>query len=402
MVEPGLFTLRANEDDVADGINSLLNLFEMVGQSLFPRTIMTASYTGAFVIHSLEDMYRAFKEANFQDCRISAYPPTKEDPMVRLVPNVVLLDIDYDDDLVKDNGAEHADSANKIVVEKIINNLKTKYHIENLMVIKTGNGRHILVPFGFTKPFEYIQEMQPITRLLISPYRKMSNNILSESFLSFAKTFLSDNQADKANYPRFSNIFLRVPGTINMKMKYGIAHIIRTEIECIYEQKLLPNFGDLFPNTNLISKFHSHMCTIAGNQKDKIKMYKQYPRRYHNNRTIHWIEVLHTMAVSDCRKRIIRLILAPYTVNIKKLSFQDSIVWIKEWAEICNQARPFERGYNVDQQIEYFIGRAQDSGYLPISKNKIILEREDWKMKGGIYLDEFIDNKMKSRVIAHY
>ncbi len=227
----------------------------------------------------------------------------------------------------------------------------------------------------------------------------MSNNILSESFLSFAKKYLSDDQADGANYPRFSNVFLRVPGTINMKMKYGMAHVIRTEIECEYDKKLLPNFGDLFPNTDLISKFHSHMCTIAGNQKDRIKMYKQYPR-HQGDRSIRWIEVLHTMRVSDCRKRIIRLILAPYAVNIKKMSSQDAFVWIKEWAENCNQARPFERGYNVDQQIEYFISRAQDSGYFPISKNKIILEREDWKMKGGICLDEFIENKMKMKSIT--
>ncbi len=162
MVEPGLFTLRANEDDVADGINSLLNLFEMIDQPLFPRTIMTASYTGAFLTHSLEDMYKAFKEANFQDCRISAYPPTKEDPMVRLTPNIVLLDIDYNDDFVKDNGVEHADSANKIIVDKIIDRLKSNFFIENVTVIKTGNGRHILVPFGFTKPFEYVQEMSQL------------------------------------------------------------------------------------------------------------------------------------------------------------------------------------------------------------------------------------------------
>ena len=112
--------------------------------------------------------------------------------MVRLTPNIVLLDIDYNDDFVKDNGVEHADSANKIIVDKIIDCLKSNFFIENVTVIKTGNGRHILVPFGFTKPFEYVQEMRQLLDCS-SRHRKMSNNILSESFLSFAKKYLSDD-----------------------------------------------------------------------------------------------------------------------------------------------------------------------------------------------------------------
>ena len=66
------FTLRANEDEVIDGINSILNMLENIGQPLFPRRIMTVSYNGAFTIDSLTHMYDAFKRANFQDCRISA------------------------------------------------------------------------------------------------------------------------------------------------------------------------------------------------------------------------------------------------------------------------------------------------------------------------------------------
>jgi Primase X len=399
MAEPGLFTLRANEDDVADGINSLLNLFELIQQPLFPRTIMTASYTGFFVIHSLKDMYKAFMEANFQDCRISAYPPVREE--TRLTPNLILLDIDYNNDLVKNMGLDYADNENKILVDKIIDRLRSKFQLKNLMVMKTGNGRHILVPFLFEKPFEYVQEMRSLIPMLMSPYHKIANNIISENFLPFAKKYLSNDQADKANYPKFSNVFLRVPGTLNMKMKYGMAHIIRTELECEYDQKLLPNFGDLYPGTDLLSKFHSHMCLVAGNQKDKNKLYKLYEHGRRSRRSIPWIETLYTMAVSDCRKRIIRLILAPYAINVKRMPSQDAFIWIKNWAEKCNKVHPFDRGYNVDQQIEYLITRAQDNGYFPISRNKIIVDREDWKMKGGICLDEFIENKMKSRLIAH-
>jgi hypothetical protein len=400
--EPGL-TLRANTDDVVDGINALLNLFTLINQPLFPRNIMTASYSGAFTVNSEREMYNAFRQADYHDCRISAYPPVRDD--ARLTPNLVLLDIDFDESYIKDSdqtfqGFLAADEANKALVSKIIDRLHSKFKLTNLMLIHTGNGRHILVPFIFERPFEYVKEMQPLVNMSMSAYRQTSNNIISENFLSFAKKYLSDDHADKANYPKFSNMFLRVPGTLNWKLKYGMAHTVKIERECQSDkEKTLPNFGDVFWGSDLISKFHSQMCLQAVEEKDRNKQYSRQSGKRSNS--IAWIETLHTMAVTDCRKRIIRLIFAPYTINIKKMLPQDAFTWIQQWAEKCNQANPFDSGYNIDQQIEYMISKAEDIGYFPISRKKIELDREAWKMKGGIYLDEFIENKMmRSRRIV--
>ena len=42
-------------------------------------------------------------------------------------------------------------------------------------------------------------------------------------------------------------MFLRVPGTLNWKLKYGMAHTVKIERECQYDkEKTLPNFGDVF------------------------------------------------------------------------------------------------------------------------------------------------------------
>ena len=401
--EPGL-TLRANTDDVADGINALLNLFELIKQPLFPRAIMTASYSGAFVVNSVNEMYNAFREAEYHDCRISAYPPVRDD--TRLSPNLVLLDIDFDESFIKNSdqtfqGFLTANESNQNTVNKISERLTSKFQLRNFMIIYTGNGRHILVPFLFERPFEYVREMQPLVNMSMSSYRQTSNNILSENFLSFAKKYLSDDQADKANYPKFSNMFLRVPGTLNWKLKYGMAHVVKLERECEYDkQDILPNFGDVFWGSDLISKFHTQMCLRAGEEKDRNRQYGSKQSRKRSN-SIAWIEILYTMAVLDCRKRIIRLILAPYAINIKKMLPQDAFTWIRQWAAKCNQAHPFDSGYNVDQQIEYMISKAEDIGYLPISRKKIAIDPQAWKMKGGITLDEFIDNKMmRSRGIV--
>ena len=401
--EPGL-TLRANTDDVADGINALLNLFELIKQPLFPRTIMTASYSGAFMVNSEREMYNAFREAEYHDCRISAYPPIRDD--TRLIPNLVLLDIDFDESFIKESdqtfqGFLAAKEDNQNLVNKITERLTSNFRLTNFMVIYTGNGRHILVPFIFEKPLEYVQEMQPFINMLMSSYRQTANNILSEHFLLFAKNYLSDDHADKANYPKFSNMFLRVPGTLNWKLKYGMAHVVKLERECVYDnEKTLPNLRDCTWNNDLIVKFTGHMSLLAGGQVDQNKQYSSKQSRKRSN-SIAWIETLHTMTVTDCRKRIIRLILAPYAINIKKMLPQDAFTWIQQWANKCNQAYPFDSGYNVDQQIEYMISKAEDIGYLPISRKKIAIDPTAWKMKGGITLDEFIDNKMmRSRRIV--
>lgn len=51
-------------------------------------------------------MYNVFKRSNFQDCRISAYPPVSENSM--FIPNLLLLDIDYEDKQVRTNGIIYA------------------------------------------------------------------------------------------------------------------------------------------------------------------------------------------------------------------------------------------------------------------------------------------------------
>ena len=63
----------------------------------------------------------------------------------------------------------------------------------------------------------------------------------------------------------------------------------------------------------------------AGEEKDRNKQYSRQSQKRSNS--IAWIETLHKMAVTDCRKRIIRLIFAPYTINIKKMLPQDAFTW---------------------------------------------------------------------------
>ena len=206
-------------------------------------------------------MFEAFERARFKDCRISAYPPIKVGLMQ--IPNILLLDIDLDYKTVMEKTKADAKLALKHKANRLLKSLQIKYNISNFMVMWTGNGYHILVPFDFDRPFEHLQEFAKY--LLQLP----SNTSISEQFLYFAKRHLSDNIADAANIPNFASMFLRVPGTINTKTKYGASmEIVRIEHKWDPNNKCsIPTFACLHSSTDLMYEFMGHL-------DDKVLEYK--------------------------------------------------------------------------------------------------------------------------------
>ncbi|MGH9975326.1 MAG: DNA primase noncatalytic subunit PriX [Nitrososphaeraceae archaeon] len=388
-------TIHIDKDKVIDGINSLLSMVEIIGQPVFPRNIMTADYGGFFTVRDIGQLFDAFERANFKDCRISAYPPFNENNL--LIPNLLLLDLDYDHRLIIDSSKEYEDQILRTKVNKILKRLQLTYNINNFMVMHTGNGRHILIPFLFDTPFEYIEEFSPYLPIMTSKNKKKNaNNIISEEFLPFAKKYLSSNQADLGNHPNFASMFLRVPGTINMKMKYGTIEIVKIEHEWSYERDTIPGFGDLHQNTDLFYDFMHHLALIAGNQQTRNRFVRvtnsTTTKKKYNRHTYSWIEVLWDTSVSDCRKRIIWLIFTPYAINVKKMLHKDAFTWVKHWTDRCHSIVAFDPNYEVDEKIEYYLNVATDTGYLPPSFEK--LATYQWKLNGGIDLYNLIRNKM--------
>lgn len=64
---------------VSEGVDHILSLFITVDQQrLFPRTIMTKNLNGQIVVHTKEQILYWFEQADYQDCRINAYPAFPE------------------------------------------------------------------------------------------------------------------------------------------------------------------------------------------------------------------------------------------------------------------------------------------------------------------------------------
>ena len=362
---------------VIEGIETILDMFETIGQSRFPRNIMTFDYNGFFQVDSLEQMFEAFERAQFKDCRISAYPPIKVGIMQ--IPNISLLDVDLDYKTVMEKTKADAKLALKRKVNRLLKLLQIKYNISNFMVMWTGNGYHILVPFGFDRPFEHLQEFSKYLPQL------PSNTSISEQFLYFAKRHLSDNKADAANIPNFASMFLRVPGTINTKTKYGASmEIVRIEHKWDPNNKCsIPTFACLHSSTDLMYEFMGHLDDKVLEYKIKLdNQSKQNDSSQIQNQRqkqkIDWIETLWNTPVTDCRKRIIWLILPQYATKIRNMGYVDAFNWIKDWASRCNMVRQLD--FNMDGTIDYYLKAAMKKDHGPLGFQK--LESLHWKMDG--------------------
>lgn len=74
--------------------------------------------------------------------------------------------------------------------------------------------------------------------------------------------------------------------------------------------------------------------------------------------------------ITDCRKLVIDLILAPYLINIRNLSYQESYNIIRNWFDNCyNPKRDNYRQF--DYRIKYSLNNAMNKGIGPMSLEKI-------------------------------
>jgi hypothetical protein len=155
---------------------------------------------------------------------------------------------------------------------------------------------------------------------------------------------------------------LRIPYTLNSKCIDPTTgnYIKDPEVKTIqeFDSLAIPSI-----NNKLLREFRLYLadkdiiktkleCTKRSNQINRYSSYSLV----NVNRTIpdsyQWIEkkLLHT-PIADHRKRTIDLVLAPFLIVIKHLSFEESYSTIKHWIVKCNRIEMLK------PSIEYFDNR---------------------------------------------
>ena len=167
---------------------------------------------------------------------------------------------------------------------------------------------------------------------------------------------------------------MRVPYTLNSK--------------CIAENKdpevkVIQNFDNSEPLSSIDNLLVEFMTFLADRKLktsieiDKRKIQKDVLKPNNiSSPTAPYVEKLLWMSLIDYRKYVINLILAPYFVNIIKLSDKESFSKIKEWALRCNSLEQLKPSViYFDIIIKNAIKRAKITGIKPLKfKDTLQLE----------------------------
>jgi hypothetical protein len=78
-----------------------------------------------------------------------------------------------------------------------------------------------------------------------------------------------------------------------------------------------------------------------------------------------WIEKLLQTPIDDYRKNAVGLILAPYLINIKKLSYDAASNIINNWLSKCGESRQLDQNFNY--MVRYALKNAVKNGYKPLT-----------------------------------
>ena len=289
-------------------------------------------------------MLKAYKESIFADSKVNAYPSYTEFKGIQRYPaNFIFADLDllsFKDPLTLERALVTA----LRTIRLKINGSPT--------VLWTGNGYHIYQPMDaiILEEFKQFEEFEhPTTK-----------------FLRFSEYFLTNGKSDPSHSPSLKSCMIRIPGSINSKYTKG-----QNEVKIIQQWD-----GYRPPMNLLIGSFHTYLI----NQKvreDKLKkrIEKKFGFKSGQIHTILWIETLLETPIEDYRKNAVGLILAPYLINIRKLTYEMASILIKDWLRKCNEIRTLD--FDYDYRVKYSLNTAIRKTQLPLKFETLNMKSKD-------------------------
>lgn len=344
---------------INEGLDLILSHFQH--QQLWPRNISTTTTENKQVlVSSKEEAYARFAQANFLDCRISAYPPNAmENPSATerflgirtRTPRNLMVMIDLDRCNFK------TERSFRMAYSRVLWNIK-KILGTNPAVLWSGNGYHIYLVLDCPINLENVKQL--IELKIDRP---------SLRFLRFIESYLSYDLSDKAHNSTvsFGNCMIRIPGSINSDGNS--------------EVKLIQQWDCMTPAANiLLADFVGYVVDekMRGLRESRIKAKSMRPINSSfidaNNPTttgpytIDWVERLLQTSMDDHRKFAVWMILPQYLVNCRKLSYDNAYNIVVQWLEQCTKLKRLDR--STKQKLNSGF-EAADRGYRPISKEKM-------------------------------
>jgi hypothetical protein len=230
-------------------------------------------------------------------------------------------------------------------------------------VIWSGNGYHIYLVLD-----AFVLEVEDV----------FNNNRFghqpSQKFLRFAEYYLSNGKCDLQHNKTvsFKNCMLRVPGSVNSKNGQPVKIIqkwngcYKAPINYMLQDFRRYLIDQWMKEQQQLVKIHVRLKYRSG--KSNLRNYFVTNNNIDSsNGVISWIEMLLRTPLCDYRKYSIWRILAPYLINVRRLSY-DYV--IKNWCDNCNKLQRLN--FNVRARINAVLKSV--GGYRPISLDNLRTE----------------------------
>jgi len=368
---------------------------------------MTASTPGQITVNSKDEIFARFREANYKDCRINAFPKyTSYNGINRQPANFIFIDLDLNDfgsrDMDKLDKARH--KTHKKIAEVFGDQVIPT-------ILWTGGGYHIYLPLTGN----IVLEQYDVFAEFADWWKIHECKDLTSVFMGFAERFLTGGKNDKGHTPTVKSCLLRVPYTINSKYDddYNEVRILQSAYSCsggadgdISGSETIPTGTPTVAAVQYILQDFRYYL-FDHQTKRKLEELKQSTKKYQNESksdrilkrmqakarrmgmvvnekrfqeqrqkfaitsgdssgssvTSAWVESLLKIGIADFRKRAVSLILAPYLLHKKKLSEEQAADILREW--LVNRCDPLRHlDFKPDRKIREALYYSQQSGIL--------------------------------------
>ena len=135
----------------------------------------------------------------------------------------------------------------------------------------------------------------------------------------------------------------------------------------------MQRWGGFRPRANPLY-YHFYIYPADRKLKEFNNMQKVRTKGHHNfhGNTIAWIEKLLETPIDGYRKNAVSLILAPYLINVKRLSYDGALNIINDWLSKCGKSRQLDQDFNY--LVRYALKYCAKNGNRPLKietlKNK--------------------------------
>jgi hypothetical protein len=252
----------------------------------------------------------------------------------------------------------------------ILNIIKKKLNGFNPTLLCTGNGYHIYIVLD-ARPLELITDLTELS------------NEPSKEFLRFAEASFINGKADPKHNPSFRSYLLRIPFTINSKCVSNNGTDPEVKIIKKFDANNIPKIG-----IPLLREFRLYLA----DQDIKNKVKRRVMEKKQNNtnnlqflsndipKSYQWIYTkLLQRPISDRRKYTIDLVLAPFLISIKNLSYDETYTIIKDWILECSSLKRLEPSISYfKDKIKTATKNSMKNGILPIKKDTRQKKYPDW------------------------